>query len=267
LITQCVLILGMLVERRRRHRMEGEASGQLAQIAHMNRRSTAGELCASITHELNQPLAAILSNAEAAEHMVSSAYPDLGEVRAVITDIIRDNNRASQIICRLRGLLKGAMADAAELDLNQAVIEVFALLSHQAAAREIELSTFLSKDKLRVRGDRIQLQQVILNLVMNALEAMDDIASGRREIIGRTFKLDQSAAEISITDNGPGIEVAKLNSIFRPFYTTKPNGMGMGLSIARKVVEAHGGQIWVANRSQGGAEFRLRLPLVQPAGR
>lgn len=264
IVTQGLLILGMLAERQRRLRAEVNAREHLSEIAHMNRRTTVGELCASITHELNQPLGSILSNTEAAEMMMDSRTPDLGEVREILADIKRDDRRASEIISRLRNLLKGAVIETEEFDLNEAVDKVFGLLSHQANGANTALSTSFSNQKLKVSGDRVQLEQVILNLVMNALESMEDKRSGgRREIVGRTARLDHRFAEISIADNGPGIDANKLGAVFKPFFTTKKHGMGMGLSISRKIVEAHGGEIWAESRPQGGVVFRIRLPLMQ----
>jgi len=229
----------------------------------MNRRTTAGALSASIAHELNQPLGAILNNAETAALILNSASPDLEEIKLIVNEIKRDDERASEVIVRLRRLLGKAAFEARDVELNETVREAFEFLSAQAFARNIMLSNRGAAQPLRVRADRIQLQQVILNLVVNAMEVMTDTLGGRREIIGRTTLLDDAWAEISIADFGPGIPSDELKHVFEPFFTTKEGGMGMGLSIARTIIEVHGGSIWAENQVGGGAVFRVKLPLVK----
>jgi len=235
----------------------------MSELVHMNRRTTAGALSASIAHELNQPLGAILNNAETAALILSSASPDLKEIKLIVNEIKRDDERASEVIVRLRRLLGKAALEARDVELNETVREAFEFLSAQAFARNVTLSNRPAPQALRVRADRIQLQQVILNLVVNAMESMTDTLGGRREIIGRTTLLDVAWAEISIADFGPGIPSDKLKHVFDPFFTTKEDGMGMGLSIARTIIEVHGGSIWAENQVGGGAVFRVKLPLVK----
>jgi signal transduction histidine kinase len=228
----------------------------------MNRRVTVGELSASIAHELTQPLDAILHNSEAAELLLQKASPDLGELTEIVTDIKRDDRRATEVIRRLRRLLAKSPGETQELDLNAVVLEVFEFLTPQARAHRISLSTNLVPRPLLVRGDKVQLQEVILNPVMNAMEAVRSSGRAERAITGRTRLVDGAAAEVSIEDTGPGIAADKAQQIFEPFFTTKDAGMGMGLSIARTIVASHGGHISAATRREGGAAFRFALPLA-----
>lgn len=263
LLLEAALIVALLHERRRRRLAEVDAHQHLAELAHMNRRATVGELSASIAHELTQPLGAILHNSEAAQSMLQTAAPDLGELTEIMTDIERDDRRASEVIKRLRSLLSKTPGETREVDLNGVVLEVFEFLSPQAAAHHVTLSTSLASRPLLVNGDRVQLQQVILNLVMNGMEAMRSSSSGERRITGRTSLLDEASAEVAIEDSGPGIPPDKEQQVFEPFFTTKTSGMGMGLSIARTIVASHEGQIWAANRGEGGAVFRFKVPLAK----
>jgi signal transduction histidine kinase len=263
LVLEAVLIARLLHERRRRLVAEMDAHQRMAELAHMNRRAAVGELSASLAHELTQPLDAILHNSEAAELMLLTASPDLAELTDIITDIKRDDCRAVEVIKRLRGLLARAPGETHELDLNDVVREVFEFLSPQARAQRVALSTSFASRPLMVRGDRVQLQQVILNLVMNGMEAMRSVPGGERTIIGRTMLVDAAAAEVAIEDSGPGIPPEKVHHIFEPFFTTKDTGMGMGLSIARTIVASHAGRIWAENRPEGGAVFRFTIPLAK----
>ena len=262
LLFQAALIAGLLYEHRRRRNLEVEARQRMSELAHMNRRATAGELSASIAHELNQPLGAILNNTETAELLLASPSPNLEEIKEILADIRRDDQRASEVIKRLRRLLTKAVFRAQDIDLNDTVREVFEFLSVQASARNVTLSSTLAPSALRVSGDRIQLQQVILNLIVNGMDAMTSFDNGQRKITSRTALMD-GAVEISIADCGPGIPPDKLAAVFEPFFTTKEHGMGIGLSIARTIVEAHGGRIWAENEAGGGAVFRLKLPLAK----
>jgi signal transduction histidine kinase len=195
--------------------------------------------------------------------ILSSTAPDLTELKEILEDIRRDDLRANEVIRRMRSFLKWAPFETKEVDLNELAREAFEFLSIQASARNVALYLRESPETLRVRGDRIQLQQVIINLVVNSLDAMANIPYGRT-VIGRTEKNGGASAEISISDSGPGIPQEKLNHIFDPFFTTKEQGMGMGLSIARTIIQAHQGRIWAENQAEGGAVFRLSLPLAIP---
>jgi signal transduction histidine kinase len=263
ILLQTALILGLMYEHRRRRRAEVEARQRMLELAHMNRHATAGELSASIAHELNQPLGAILHNAETMELILDSPSPKLADIKEIVADIMRDDQRASEVIRRLRRLHTKSVPEAQDIDINETVSEVFEFLSIHATALDVTLSSTLSPQLPLVRGDRIQLQQVILNLVMNGVEAVVGSVNGERKITGRTALLDDASVEISIADSGPGIPSDKLTEVFEPFFTTKEHGMGMGLSIVRTIVEAHAGKIWVENQFGGGAIFRLELPLAK----
>jgi signal transduction histidine kinase len=223
-----------------------------------------GELSASIAHELAQPLSAILRNTEAAELILrGESRSDLSELEDIMTDIARDQRRASEVIRRLRSLLAKTPFETHAVDLNEVVVEVFQLISAQASAHQVTLTTSLASRALIVSGDRVQLQQVVLNLVMNSIEAIGSAVSGERRITARTSLLDDATAEVSIADSGPGIAPERVDQVFQPFFSTKDAGMGMGLSIARTIVASHRGRIWAANRREGGAVLRFTIPLAK----
>ena len=260
LLIQTALISILLHERKKRSDAELEAQRRMTELAHANRQATAGELSSSIAHELNQPLGAILTNAETAELILNSPSPDLSEVKEILADIRRDDLRASEVIHRMRSLLKRTPFETKDVDLNDTMREVFEFLSAQASARNIALYLQASPEALHVKGDPVQLQQVILNLMVNSMDAMAAMPNGRT-VVGRTEMNGGSSAVISIFDSGPGIPPYRLNEVFDPFFTTKRQGMGIGLSIARTIVQAHKGRIWAENVAVGGAVFRLSLPL------
>ena len=262
ILIQAGLITLLLSEHRRRQLAEVQSRQRMAELAHVNRFSTAGELTASIAHEINQPLGAILSNAETAEHILKSSSPDIAELRIIVSDILHDDRRATEVIRRMRSLLKKAPFELKSLDLNDLARETVEFLSTLAIGRKVELRSVITPDALPILGDRIQLQQVILNLVVNGIDAMKETPSKNRIISIRTSRVEEFA-ELSVSDRGPGIPEDKSKEVFEPFFTTKAEGMGMGLSIARTIVEAHHGQIWAENRDGGGALFRIRLPLVR----
>jgi signal transduction histidine kinase len=192
--------------------------------------------------------------------ILNSPSPDLIELKEILSDIRRDDQRASEIIRRMRSFLMGAPFEAKNIDINDTMREAFDFLSVQASARNVALYFNPSPERLRVRGDPVQLQQVILNLIVNSMDAMAAMPYGRT-VIGRTEMNGASSAVISISDSGPGIPPEKLNQVFDPFFTTKKKGMGIGLSISRTIVQAHKGRIWAENQTSGGALFRLSLPL------
>jgi len=260
-LMQAGLISVLLHERRKRNDAEAEARHRMTELAHANRQATAGELSSSIAHELNQPLGAILTNAETGELILNSPEPDLTEVREILADIRRDDLRASEVIHRMRNFLKRTPFEASEIDINDTVREVFEFLSIQASARNVALYLKPASEPLRVRGDAVQLQQVVLNLVVNSMDAMAAMPYGRT-VIGKTEKTGGASVLISISDSGPGISSGNVNEVFDPFYTTKKQGMGIGLSIARTIVQAHKGRIWAENQAGEGAVFRLSLPLA-----
>jgi len=260
ILVQAGFISLLLHERKKRTDAETEARSRLTELAHVGRQATAGELSSSIAHELNQPLGAILTNAETAELILKSPSPDLAELREILADIRRDNQRASEVINRMRSFLKRTPFEIKDLDLNDIMREVFEFLGVQASSRNVALYYDLSPEPLRIRGDAVQLQQVILNLIFNS--TMSAMPYGRA-VIGRSELDGGSSAIISISDSGPGIPSKKLAEIFDPFFTSKKQGTGIGLSIARTIVLAHKGRIWAEDQSEGGTVFRLSIPLAR----
>jgi signal transduction histidine kinase len=260
LFLQAALIAGLLRQRQRRVYAELQAGQRLAELAHVNRFSIAGELTASIAHEINQPLGAIRMNAETLELILKHQEPDLDEIRELAAEIRRDDERAGDVLIRLRSILKKKPYELRPFEINEVVAEAVELLSGLAAARHVEVSTLQSSESLPAMGDRIQLQQVIINLIMNSMDAVSSISSEKRRITVRTT-LGDNMALISVSDSGLGVPADKLKKIFEPFFTTKQHGMGVGLSIARTIVEAHEGKIWAESRPDGGAFFCVVIPL------
>jgi signal transduction histidine kinase len=239
---------------------EMEAHRLREELAHVGRVSTIGELTVSLAHELNQPLAAILSNAEAAQDALELTPPRLAEVREILTDIVEDDKRASSVIRRLHDLLKKRTPEFTEVDVNEMVSEVARLVQGDAALRVVPVRLDLGSGIPRVRGDRVQLQQVVLNLVLNGLHAVQESATGNPTIILRTVRESPSVVRVAVQDSGVGIDGEDLDRMFEPFYTTKPAGLGMGLAIARSIVEAHGGRLGARSNPEGGATFFFTLP-------
>ena len=244
----------------RRAEMDAQRSRQ--ELAHVGRVSTVGEMTASLAHQLNQPLAAIMTNAQAAGRILSTTQPDIDEIRAILRDIVRDDRRASEVIQRLRQLLRKGELEIASIDLTSAIREVVELVSTEAALRNIRLSFDFDDEPVFANGDRVQLQQVILNLLHNAMEAMVDQHEAARRITIGCHRYHH-AIVVSVCDSGPGLPAGTEHLVFEPFYTTKQGGMGMGLSIVRSIVEAHGGMIHAANVSGGGALIEFQLPAAQ----
>ncbi|MBB4256550.1 MULTISPECIES: HAMP domain-containing sensor histidine kinase [unclassified Bradyrhizobium] len=261
ILVQAGLISGMLHERRRRQIAEVESRQRLAELAHANRYSAVGELTTSIAHELNQPLGSILTNAETAELMLKAASPDIDEIRQILADIRRDDQRASEVIRRLRSILKKTPFEVKDIELNDMVREAIGLVRAVADGRRITLIYTPVLADLHVRGDPIQLQQVVLNLIINAMDAIFDADPGKRQVSVSTLRVGNEA-EIRVFDTGPGIAASDLANVFNPFFTTKPQGMGMGLAIAKTIIEAHHGTISAENQAAGGALFTIRLPIL-----
>lgn len=263
--TQSLIIVALLIERRRRTAAERQARHRLLEVVHLNQSATAGALSASIAHELNQPLGAIRINAETADMVLQGENPDLQLVHQILADIRDDDQRAQDIIAQMRGLLKKrSEIDWQEFDLNDVVRSAIRILHTEAERRNVIVSSAQPGQKLPVRADLVHLQQVILNLATNAMDAMTDVTSAERRLTIQTTLAEASHdVELSIADTGRGIPSDKLGSIFDAFYTTKPNGTGLGLSIARAIIETYGGRIWANNRPEGGAVFRFALPLAQ----
>ena len=248
-------------------RKQGELEAQRLRqdLTHIGRVSALGELTASLAHELSQPLTAILSNAQAAQRLVAAEVVDLESVREILNDIVADDKRAAAVISGLRTLIKKGEPELVPLDLNAIVGEVAWLLRTDTILRNVSMSLELALDLPRVRGDRVQLQQVVLNLVANGLEAMREPHAGARTLAIRTARDGAAALRVTVQDSGPGIAEKDLAHIFEPLYTTKTDGLGMGLAIVRTIVRAHGGTVGAENIPGGGASFHVTLP-ADPEG-
>jgi signal transduction histidine kinase len=224
-----------------------------------------GQLATALAHEINQPLGAILRNAEAAELFMQEASPDLDEIRAIIADIREDDQRAGAVIDRMRGLLKRQNLTTQPIHVDELVGDVRALVRVDAAARHVKLDVDIPGDLPPVRGDRVHLQQVLLNLILNGMDALNESSREGRRVRVTALLDGAQTVEIAVSDTGSGIPTDKLTHIFDPFFTTKPNGMGMGLPISRTIIEAHGGRFWAENNNSGGATFRFTLPIAEEA--
>jgi PAS domain S-box-containing protein len=233
-----------------------------AELAHLNRVMTVGELTSSIAHEINQPLAAIVMNGNAALRWLALDPPNLARARDSAELIIRDGDRASQVIARIRALLKKAPPSKILLDVNEFVNEVVALTQSEMVRNSVRLRVDLADDLQKVPGDRIQLQQVMLNLIVNAVEAMLTIEGRQRALLITSGRFKDSAVRIAVSDNGPGINSQTAHQLFDAFSTTKPEGMGMGLAISRSIIEGHGGRLWTEPNNKYGATFQFTLPFV-----
>jgi PAS domain S-box-containing protein len=240
--------------------MEAETQKLRSELAHMDRSGMMGVLTAGIAHEINQPLAAILSNAQAALRFLTGDRPDLDEVREALKDIISDDKRAGEIVHSIRNIMGRSELKKEEFDFNETVREVLILIKSVVIIRKIFLSENLQPDIPKIYGHHIQIQQVILNLLMNALDALDANRGTTSEIVISSRVEENQGVVLSVSDSGPGIKPDLLVSIFDSFHTTKAGGMGVGLSICRSIIEDHGGTIWAGNRPEGGAVFFFKLP-------
>jgi C4-dicarboxylate-specific signal transduction histidine kinase len=256
-------LLGTVIEITKRRQMEEEANRLRSEYLHIARVSAMGELTASLAHELKQPLAAIRSNAQAAQRFLAKEKPDLDELSEILADIVKDNRRADEVIGRLRTLMRKSELQIAELNINNVIHEIFPLIRSYEIMRNISLEFELDDKIPSVAGDRIQLQQVILNLIMNSSEALENIDGDIRRIVIRTSQKNHNNVTVAIRDNGTGIDEQSPDSLFEPFYTTKQEGMGMGLPISRSIIEAHGGNLWAENNPDRGATFYFTIPVFQ----
>jgi len=253
-------MLGVCMDITARKRDEAEVLRLQADLAHAGRVSTMAQLASGLAHELNQPLGAILRNAEAAQLLLQSSPPDLEEVRAILADICKDDHRAGEVIDHMRALLKRRGQERAELDFAELVKEVVVLLQPDAGSRKVRLAVEVPATLPPVRGDRVHLQQVLLNLILNGMDAMTDVPAGQRRLVVRARQVDARTVEAAIADSGRGVAPAKLERLFEPFVTTKPEGLGLGLPISASIVAAHGGRIW-AESGPAGATFFFTVPV------
>ncbi len=247
-----------------RRNVELDRRRMLEELHHMNRTAAVGELAGALAHELAQPLASILSNAQAGSRFANRPEPDLDEIRGALGEIADDDRRARMIIERMRTILKRQAIQAQELDLNLVVIEVSRLVRSVLQMRDVRMNLELATEKVQVRGDTVALQQVLLNLIQNAIDAVQTQPRGSRLLTVRT-EFNDKTGEMVVQDNGPGISAAVRDRLFESFFTTKQEGLGMGLSICRSIVEGFGGKIRAENGASGGALFRVSLPLSLPA--
>jgi C4-dicarboxylate-specific signal transduction histidine kinase len=222
-----------------------------------------GQLTASIAHEVNQPIAATVTNAEAALRFLSARRPDLDEVRDALGCIVRDGDRAGAVLGRIRALIKGAPRRNERVEINAAIREVVELTRSEATKNRVMVQTDLGDDLPLVPGDRVELQQVILNLILNAIEAISATSEGPRELLITTEKAESGDLLVAVRDSGPGLAPGALENLFKAFHTTKPNGLGLGLSICRSIVEGHGGRLWASANLPRGAVFQFTSPISQ----
>ncbi len=262
-LAQAVTIAALLLLRWRQRRAEAEILKQRTELAHVARVSTMGQLASALTHELNQPLGAILRNAEAAEIFLQADPPNLKEVRAILTDIRRDDKRAGNVIDRMRSLFKRQKLVSGELDLGDLVEDTVAMARPDAADRQVKLKVEIPQHLPPAQGDRVHVQQVLLNLILNGMDAMNAIPKSRRSLVVSTAKTSSGNLQVTVNDCGTGVSPDDAIHIFEPFFTTKAKGMGMGLAISRTIIEAHGGELWMKSSAMEGTTFTFILP---PAG-
>lgn len=267
-LTTFLVIVGMMTYELAGTVADGRAAAkrQQQELAHASRLSIVGELTASIAHEINQPLGAILSNVDAAEILLDRANPPLDEIRQILADVRRDGLRASDVIRHVRTLVRKRELEMVKLDANAIAADVIALLEPEARRRRIPIASVLSPQHAYVRGDRAHLEQVLINLMLNAMDAIETTSgaggasAAPAPIVIGVSSTRHREIEIWISDAGPGVPAERLSHLFDSFYTSKPHGMGLGLSIARSIAEAHGGRIRVENNRDSGATFKITLP-------
>jgi PAS domain S-box-containing protein len=232
-----------------------------AELAHANRVATTGQLSASITHEVNQPITAAVTYALAAQRWLSAEPPNFREVDAALSHIVKEGNRAAEVIGRIRALIKKAPARKDAVAINDAILEVIALTRTEAANNSVSVRTQFAEGLPRVQGDRVQLQQVLVNLIINAIEAMHDVGEEERELLIST-RNEPDGVSVEVRDSGPGFTPAALERVFEAFYTTKSGGLGLGLSICRSIIESHNGRLWASPNLPRGASFQFALPAI-----
>ena len=265
-------VVGFVLDLTERKRAEAEARDSerryrdtLMELAHANRVTTMGQLTASIAHEVNQPISAVVSNAEAGLNWLDAQKPNLEQVRKTFGWIISDALRAGDVIGRIRSLIKKAPPQNEPVAINDAVLEVIALARPEIVKNGISVQTQLARALPLIRADRVRLQQVILNLIVNAVEAMSGMSDGMRELVISTARYGSKGVLVSLRDSGPGVDPGNLDLLFEAFYSTKAEGMGMGLAICRSIIEAHGGRLRAGANMPRGATFQFTLP-VQGGG-
>jgi C4-dicarboxylate-specific signal transduction histidine kinase len=253
-----------LTERKRAEEQARESERRYrevqAELAHANRVATMGQLSGSIAHEVNQPLTAMITNAQAALRWLAALPPNLEEVRQALASIVKNGNRANEVIGGIRALVKKSSPKNDCFEINDAIREVVELTRSEVTKNGIQVQAHLAKALPLIEGDRVQLQQVILNFIVNAIEAMTAVDDGHRELFIKTAEDSAGSVLVTVQDSGPGLTSETIRRVFDTFYTTKPSGMGMGLSICRAIIEAHGGRVWLKPNSPRGAIFGFNLP-------
>jgi PAS domain S-box-containing protein len=235
------------------------------ELAHMSRLTTLGELTTSIAHEVSQPLGAIIARADACARWLAAEPPDMAEARAALDNIAADGKRAREVIARIRALTKGQVLRKESLDINHEILEVLTVAERELRSHDIALRTQLDRTLPHVMGDRVQLQQVLLNLIVNAMQAMSGIRDRRRELTIVSCRDGQNAVLVEVRDCGTGLDADSAERVFEAFYSTKADGIGIGLSISRSIIKAHGGRLWASPNEPHGALFRFSLPVAEKA--
>jgi C4-dicarboxylate-specific signal transduction histidine kinase len=249
----------LIYEHRRRHQAEILVRNSMSELTHMNRIATAGELSASIAHEVNQPLTGIATRANAALRWLAAETPNIDSARAALTQIVTASHRASDIVTSIRGMFKKDSNERVSIDVNQLVASVLTILRFDLLKNRVEVHRDLDEQLPAVVGDKVQLQQVILNLVMNAIEAMHSVRP--RILRVKSEQRKPNVVHVSIEDNGTGVDPANMDQLFKPLFTTKEHGMGVGLSICHSIIQRHDGRIWVSPATDRGSIFQFELPI------
>jgi PAS domain S-box-containing protein len=256
--------VGTIIDTTDHKRAEEELQTAQAELAYMARVTAMGELAASIAHEVNQPLTAVITHGNACLHFLNTAEPNLNKVRATVTQMVNEGHRAGAVIREIRSFMtKTPPLQRSTLDLNQVIEEVVSLTRHEIDRQAVSLRTELAGDLLLLTGNRIQLQQVILNLLMNAIEATSARSEGPRKILLTSRKQEPDRVLVAVRDSGVGIDPHNMDQLFEPFFTTKTTGMGLGLSISRSIVEAYGGRLWAVPNEGVGTTFQFSLPATK----
>ncbi len=242
----------------RKHAEEARREAQ-AELARVSRVTTMGELTASLAHEVNQPIAAAVTNANTCLRWLTRDHPDLNEAREAVSRIVKDATRAADIISRVRLLFKKGAPQRELVDVNEVIREMIVLLRGEATRHNISVRTELAADLPQVMGDRVQLQQVMMNLMINSVDAMKEV-DGARELAVKSQRTEKEEVLVSVSDTGVGLPAQQADQIFKAFFTTKPHGTGMGLSISRSIVESHDGRLWASENSPRGTSFYFTLP-------
>jgi signal transduction histidine kinase len=263
ILFQTLIIGYLLIQRKRRRQAEIEAQVRRDELNYVSRLVTLGELSASLAHELNQPLSAILANAYTARRYLSGDQTDLMELGEILDDIILDDNRAADIIKKLRALMRNDEVQLKSFDINEIIQGVVKFINHEISSKNIKLELILEDGLPNINGDVIHLEQVVLNLVLNGIESMQSLHHKSRQLTISTVKHDDRRVRVSVRDQGSGIEESHFSSIFEAFYTTKPEGMGMGLAICRSIIEMHNGQLWAENNPDRGTTFSFTLSIFK----